>query len=484
MAEKSLKDKTISGVLWSAIQKFGTLGISFVSNIVLARLLSPDDYGCIGMLAIFIAVSMTFIDGGFGSALIQKKVPTQEDYSTIFWWNLFVSIVLYVLFYLASPWIADFYKIEKLNDLLRIQGIVLIINSFNVIQVNQLRKKLKFKLLAIVNVVSSVVSVIIAIIMAWKGMGVWALVANQLLHSSFNTILLWLTTGWYPSLCFSFKSFKSLFGFGGFMLLSNIINTICDNIHGILIGKILSPSILGYYTQSRKLEEIATSSISGVVNQVAYPVFSDKQREKKSLITILSKFITFISFCVFPLMILLILVAEPLITVLYSDKWIECVPFFKILCIAGLAISLQMINYNAVAAVGQSAVLFKWTIIKRSIGLTLNILGIVLFGIYGLLFANVLTAYILYIINSYLVSQYVGYKIKDQLKDIMPTLVISVVSYFLTSICQTQLSNFDIYLILIFTILIFFVIYFILSRFFNRNIFNIFFSVTYDLMHK
>lgn len=424
-----LKKKTLSGMIWSFVQRFGTMAISFVSNIVLARLLTPDDYGTIGMLMIFIAVANTFVDGGFGSALIQKKEPTKDDYSTIFWWNMFLSVVLYGILFLGAPAVARFYNLPILCDVLRVQGIVLIINALSIIQQNQLRKQLRFKRLATVTVISATLSAGIAIILAYLGWGVWALVAQQLMLSGFTAILLWVLNKWYPSLVFSKESFKQLFGFGGFILVSNLINTFCDNIQGLLLGKFATSSTLGLYTQARKLEEISSTSISSIVNQVAYPVLSQKQDDKIALINIIRKFITIIATLVFPLMLYLILIAEPLITFLYSERWIECVPYFQILCIAGLAICLQSINLNAIAAIGKSKIMFKWTIIKRVLGLVLNIGGLLLYGVYGLLFGGVLTAFLLYTINALLVAKYVGYKFSDQIKHLSPILLSSLVSF-------------------------------------------------------
>ena len=474
----SLRERTISGMLWSFMQKFGTMAIAFVANIVLARLLTPDDYGCIGMLLIFIAVANTFIDGGFGSALIQKKEPTQEDYSTIFYWNLFLSIVLYgILFF------TDFYEISLLTPVLRVQGGVLILNALSIIQCNQLRKQLRFRLIASVNLTASLLSVVITIVLAWIGWGIWALVAQQLLFSLFNAILFWSFNKWVPSFLFSKKSFKELFGFGGFILLSSLINTFCDNIHGVLIGKFFSPAIMGLYTQARKLEEIASTSISSVVNQVAYPVLSEFQNDNLSMIRVLQRFITSLAFLVFPLMMLLILIAKPLIILLYSDKWVASVPYFQILCIAGMAICLQMINYNAVAAIGRSDILLKWTIIKRSLGLILNIGGLICFGMYGLLWGGVLTAYSLYFINSYLVSRYVGYRIKSQIKDLFP-IIITVLLTFVITYFLSNLVVLNIYFEGLSVTIIFMILYLSLSSVFNLSSFNQFRMLGVEVIKK
>ena len=473
----SLRERTISGMLWSFMQKFGTMAIAFVANIVLARLLTPDDYGCIGMLLIFIAVANTFIDGGFGSALIQKKEPTQEDYSTIFYWNLFLSIVLYGILFFTAPFIADFYEISLLTPVLRVQGGVLILNALSIIQCNQLRKQLRFRLIASVNLTASLLSVVITIVLAWIGWGIWALVAQQLLFSLFNAILFWSFNKWVPSFLFSKKSFKE------FILLSSLINTFCDNIHGVLIGKFFSPAIMGLYTQARKLEEIASTSISSVVNQVAYPVLSEFQNDNLSMIRVLQRFITSLAFLVFPLMMLLILIAKPLIILLYSDKWVASVPYFQILCIAGMAICLQMINYNAVAAIGRSDILLKWTIIKRSLGLILNIGGLICFGMYGLLWGGVLTAYSLYFINSYLVSRYVGYRIKSQIKDLFP-IIITVLLTFVITYFLSNLVVLNIYFEGLSVTIIFMILYLSLSSVFNLSSFNQFRMLGVEVIKK
>ena len=473
MSELSLKQRTIFGMLWSCLQKFGTMTIAFVSNVFLARLLTPSDYGCVGMLMIFIAVANTFIDGGFGSALIQKKRPTQEDYSTIFYWNFFLSIVLYGVLFFAAPYIAKFYKIPLLSSVLQVQGVVLVINALSIIQVNQLRKKLQFNKIAYVNIIASVLSVVITIILACFGWGVWSLVAQQLLYSLFNMILFWSISKWTPSFLFSKNSFQNLFGFGGFILLSNLLNTFCDNIHGVLIGKFFAPSIMGFYSQAKKLEEVASTSISSVVNQVAYPVLAESQNDNALMIRMLRKFITSLAFLVFPLMMLLILVAEPVIILIYSEKWMACVPYFQILCIAGIAICLQMINYQAVAAIGKSGVLFKWTVVKRSLGLIFNVSGLIVFGMYGLLFGGVLTAYTLYFINSYLVSKYVGYKIKTQLRDLLPIIITALVAFVITYLLSCVIIL-DFYWKGLLQSILFVIIYLGLSYVFRLDSFEIF----------
>lgn len=466
-ANVGLKQKAISGVIWSSIQKFGTMGISFVSNIILARLLTPDDYGCVGMLMIFITVANTFIDGGFGSALIQKKQPTQEDYSTIFYWNLALSFILYAILFFTSPLIAGFYNLAMLSPVLRVQGLVLILNSLSIIQLNRLRKQLKFKKISIVNLTSATISVGVTIYLAYNGWGVWALVAQQLLMSFFNTVLLWIVAGWMPSFIFSYQSFKELFSFGGFILLSNLLNTLGNNIQGILIGKFFSSHTMGLYSQARKLEEVASTSLSNVVDQVSFPVLAEVKNDKTRLINVLRKLITSIAFFSFPIMLLLIAIAKPIIVLLYSSKWIECVPYFQILCVAGIAISLQNINYYAVAAIGKSKDLFNWTLIKRIVCFALIIIGFLIYNIWGLLGGMVIGSYVMYIINAILVSNRIGYKLSKQIRDLIPILIVALLSYVLATVSMFfNLSSLTAILVTSFT---FMVSYLLLSCIFLKD---------------
>ncbi|MBO4659020.1 MAG: lipopolysaccharide biosynthesis protein [Prevotella sp.] len=425
----NLKQKTFSGVVWISIHKFAIMFLGFVSGVVLARLLTPHDYGVVGMLTIFLAVARTFIDGGFGSALIQKKQPTSEDYSTILYWNLALSVTLYGVLYACAPLIARFYDLALLRDVLRVQGIVLVINAVRIVQRNQLRKRLEFKKIAIINVTANAIALVATIYLAWKGWGVWALVAQQLLVSFITTSLYWLTAKWYPNLVFSIKSFKELFGFGGFILLSNLFNTLCNNIQGLLIGKVYNSSTLGYYSKAHTTESYSSTFISNVLSQVSYPVMSEVQNDKTRMVSILKRFIGTSAYVTFPLLLLLMLLARPIFVLLYSDRWLPSVPYFQLLCFAGIATCLQNINYFAVAAIGKSKAIFKWTIVKRVTGLVLTIAGLWAFGIYGMLIGGVLTSWMIYLVNAGLVSKYVGYTGMQQFKDLLPIITAAFVAF-------------------------------------------------------
>ena len=425
---QGLSNRAVSGVAWVAVQKYSTMLIQFVSGIILARLLTPYDYGCIGMLAIFMSLSEAFIDGGFGSALIQKKNPTQEDYSTIFWWNLFMAIILYSTLFICAPFIAEFYNNPVLSRVLRTQGIVLFILAFNIVQQNQLRKRLDFKVLSMVSVITSVISLIVTVFLAYKGFGVWALVVQNLLFSLIPALIFWFYVKWRPMIVFSSKSFHELFKFGLYMFLTHVINRLGQHIQGLLIGKLYNPSTLGYYSKANSTESLASTSISQVMTQVTYPLYAEIQDDRIKLIGIIKKLTSLIAFVSFPLLFILFLIAKPLFVLLYSDVWLDSVPYFQVLCFAGLAVCLQSVNLQAISAIGKSNITFIWTLIKHTIGISIIICGIVFWGMKGLLIGVVISAWISYIINILLVSKYLGYKWTEQLLDILPIILVSTVA--------------------------------------------------------
>lgn len=428
MSNKNLKQKTISGMIWSAFQRYSTMIISFISGIILARLLTPHDYGCIGMLSIFMVLAESFIDGGFGSALIQKKRPTQEDYSTIFFWNLGMAVLLYAVLYFSAPAIARFYNIPLLCDVLRVQGVILFIYAFNIVQRNQLQKKLNFKILSVVTITTSVIALIVTIFMAYHGFGVWSLVAQGIITAAIPALVFWFYIKWRPTATFSWKSFRELFSFGFYMFLTNLLNQFGQQIQGLLIGKVYNPSTMGYYSKAHATEKLASTSIGSVMNQVTYPLYAEAQDDKKLLGNMIKRITMTLSYITWPLMFILLLCAKPIFVLLYSDRWVASVPYFQVLCISGLAFCLQSVNNQSIAAVGKSKAMFVWTVVKRAIGIVGIVGGLAVFGMKGLLAGVVFGTWFAYFVNICLVSKYVGYKWTDQLFNILPVAVASVLS--------------------------------------------------------
>ena len=456
--EKNLQNKALSGVLWSSIQKFGSIAITFLANVVLARLLTPSDFGCIGMLMIFISLSNTFIDGGFGSALIQKKDPSPTDYSTIFYWNILLSFVLYGGLYLSAPYISAFYNIPLLENVLKVQGVILVVNALGIIQTNQLRKQLEFKKLSEVEILAAIASLVLAIFAALNGLGVWSLVIQQISLSLFRTVLYWVVSKWRPLITFSCKSFKELFNFGSFILLSNLFSTLSNEIQGLFVGKIFSPSLLGYYSQAYRLEGSMATIISGIIDQVTFPVMASIQEEKERLVKALRRFIQISAFACAPLMGMSIVIAHPLIIMIFGNQWSICVPYFQILCLAGLAVCLQGTANNSISAIGKSKVFFKWTLFKRSLTIILCVIGIIVSGIYGMLWACVLGAWSVYIINAYLVEKFIGYSLLKQVKDILPFILLATITGLIVWYIGKQLPH-NKYIIAIAQVILYMLLY-------------------------
>lgn len=424
-----LKQKAVSGIVWTALQRYSTILIQFISGIILARLLTPYDYGCIGMLTIFMVLAQTFIDGGFGSALIQKKRPTEADYSSIFWWNMGMAVVMYAILFICAPSIARFYKIPLLSDVLRVQGLILFIYAFNIIQQNQLRKKLNFKLISIVTIITSIMALSVTIWMAYSGFGVWSLVAQYMITAAIPAVVFWFTVKWRPQFVFSVRSFRELFSFGFYMFLSNIINEFSQQIQGLLIGKVYNADTLGYYSKARQSERLAATSISQIMMQVTYPLYAEEQDNKAMLGNMIKRITTTLAYISFPMMFILMLCAKPLFILLYSERWLQSIPYFQILCISGVALCLQSVNTQSIAAIGKSNIMFQWTVIKRVVGLGIVVGGMALFGMTGLLWGAAFVTWFVYFINIGLVSKYIGYKWWLQLKHLAPTLCASVIAF-------------------------------------------------------
>lgn len=431
-------------MVWTALQKYSTMLISFISGIILARLLTPHDYGCIGMLSIFMVLSEAIIDGGFGAALIQKKSPSQEDYSTIFYWNLGMSVVMYAILYVSAPAISRFYDIPILCDVLRVQGIILFIYAFNIVQRNQLRKNLNFKVLSIVTITTSIIALSVTIFMAYNGCGVWALVVQNLITAAIPAIVFWFFLKWRPIWAFSWKSFKELFSFGFYMFLTHLLNSFGQQIQGLLIGKVYSASTMGYYSKAHGVEKMASNSVSSIMTQVTYPLYAEAQDNKQMMINMIKRITVTLSYLTFPIMFILILLAKPIFVLLYSERWLSSVPYFQVLCLAGLANCLMAVNLQTISALGKSKIMFVWTVVKRVVGIGAIVLGLLLFGMKGLLIGVIINNYFSYFVNIGLVSKHVGYKWSRQLLDLMPVAVASVVAA-IVSYGSSYLLHLDMY---------------------------------------
>jgi teichuronic acid exporter len=430
----SLKQKTVSGLLWSFIDQFANLGITFIAGIILARLLSPREFGLIGMITVFIAVSESFINSGFSSALIRKKDCTDTDFSTVFYFNLVAGILFFFILFFSAPAIAGFFDEPQLEAIVQVLGIILIIDSLTLIQRTILTKRIDFKLQARISVIASLGSGIVAIVMAFNGFGVWSLVVQRLLRQGLNSLFLWLWNRWRPLWVFSKQSFKELFGFGSKLLISGLIDTLYRNIYYLVIGKYFSAQELGYYTRAEGFKNLPSQNLNSIVSRVTYPVLSSIQDDIPKLKDNYQKLIRTIMFITFILMIGMAAVAEPMIHTLIGAKWEPAIIYLQMLCFVGMMYPLHALNLNMLQVQGRSDLFLKLEVIKKIIAIPTIVIG-VFFGIKIMIVGMMVNTLIAYYLNSYWSGVKIGYSFKHQVKDILPSfflaLTMGVIVYFI-----------------------------------------------------
>lgn len=424
--QQSLKDKTIKGTAWSAIDNVTQMGVSFLVSIVLARLLSPDDYGLIGIINIFTVVCTAIINGGFSTALIRKKDITDDDYNTSFIVNLGLSLVLYALIFIASPLIAEFFEREELVSLTRVSSFTMIIGALAIVQQTRLTKRIDFKTQTKITLTASVVSGVIGITMAFLDFGVWALVAQMLTVQGLKTILLWVYNHWIPSLRFNKKSFDNLFGFGWKMMVSGILDSLWTQLYQVVVGKFYNAATLGQYTRSKQFSQMFSSNLTGVIQRVTYPVLSEIQDDKERMISAYRRVIKTTMFITFALMFALGAVSKPLIHCLIGEKWHEAATYLPLICLIGAFYPLHAINLNMLMVQGRSDLFLRLEIIKKIIALGPLFIGVFV-GIFPMLCTSIVTCVISYFLNSYFPGKILGYTSWMQLKDIWKSFAISII---------------------------------------------------------
>lgn len=419
----SLRDRAVSGLVWSFIDDFAKLGLSLIRGVILARLLSPREFGLIGMTTIFIAVSQSFVDSGFKQALIRKKDCTQADFSTVFYFNMFVSVVLYAVLFVSAGAIATFFDEPVLGPVLRVLGLGLIINAVSLVQQTQLTKNINFRLQTRISVIASIVSGALGIYMAFAGYGVWSLVASTLSGLFLVSLLLWLWRDWRPSLMFSLASFREMFSFGSRLLVSGLLNTVYRNVYNLVIGKYFSAAELGYYTRADTFQKLPSQHLSGVIQRVSYPVLSAVQDDMPRLRVGYRRVIKNTMLVSFVLMLGMAAVAEPMVVTLVGEQWRPSVVYLQLLCLVGMFYPLHAINLNMLKVQGRSDLFLKLEVIKKVLAIPVIVVGVLL-GIevmIGAMFVNTLIAYYL---NSYWSGELIGYPVWGQIRDILPSLLL------------------------------------------------------------
>ena len=419
MAEHDLKDKTVKGVGWSAIDNIAQYAVSFVVSIVLARLLSPEDYGLLGIIAIFTAVCTALINGGFSSSLIRKKDVTDDDYNTVFFINFGMSLLLYVVIFLCAPLISRFFGREELVSLTRVSSLGMIIGALALVQQTRLKKRIDFKTQTKITLIASTVSGIIGILMAATGFGVWALVAQSLSSQLLRTILLWFFNKWAPRIRFSIQSFKELFGFGWKLMVSGLLDTVWKELYQVVVGKFYSPATLGQYTRAKSFSQLFSSNLTGVIQRVTYPVLSDIQDDKTRMVAAYRRIIKTTMFVTVVCMFFLGAISEPLLYCLIGPKWHEAALYLPLICISGSLYPLHALNLNMLQVQGRSDLFLGLEIVKKIIYLGPLFVGAFV-GIMPMLYVNLFASIICYFLNSYFPGKLLGYSSLMQIKDIAP----------------------------------------------------------------
>ena len=436
----SLKEKTIKGVVWSGLERFSTAGVNFIIGLIIARILSPDEYGIIAMLAIFMAISQSIIDSGFSNALIRKNDRKEIDFSTTLYFNVVISTLIYGILYLISPFIASFYGIQELESIIKVVGTTLIWGALTIVQQSILTINVDFKTQMIVSLFAAILSGIIGIIMAMSGYGVWALVGQMVTVSIFRTIALWLVAKWRPITGFSKESFKNLFGYGSKILMAGILETIYRNLYSIIIGKYYQANALGLYHRGEQFASYAASNITGVIQRVTFPVMSSLQDDTEMLNKAFIKTLRTTCFFVFPIMTYLFMVSEPLVKLILTDKWIGCVPIIQILCISYMWYPVHILNLNILQVSGRSDLFFKIEVIKKIIGLAI-LFGSLPFGIIIMCWGRVLYCGLELFINMYYTNHIVKTSCIQQLRHTIPFLLYCIVITIAAALFQPYISS-------------------------------------------
>lgn len=420
----SLKQKTVSGVVWSSVERFSVQGIQFLVMIIMARMLSPKDYGLIGMLTVFIAVAQSLIDSGFSQALIRKQNRTEIDNSTVFYFNIVVGVLLYLLLFIISPYVAEFYDSPELTLLMRVVCISVIFNSLVIVQRALLTININFKTQAKASFTAAIISGIVGIGLAWYGAGYWSIAAQQLTNLGLNTLLLWAFTHWRPQWRYSWKSFHELFAFGSKLMCSGLLDTLYKNMYLIVIGKFFTASLLGYYTRAHQFSDFPSSSLTGIMQRVTYPVLCQIQNDDERLALIYRRFLKFSAYLIFPLLMGLSAVAKPLVLLLLEEKWLFAATLLQIICFSMMWYPIHAINLNLLQVKGRSELFLKLEIIKKIISVVILCITISM-GLIPMCFGQIISSLIALIINTH----YTGILIKvgfiRQIRDLTPTLLLS-----------------------------------------------------------
>lgn len=426
MSGEGLQKKVLSGLVWKFGERIGAQLVSLLVRIILARILMPEDFGVVTMIMIFIEIANVFVVSGFGQSLIQKKDADNLDFSSVFYFSVTMSWILYFIIFLGSPVVASFYGKPVLTPILRVLALKLPLAGINSVQQAYVQKHMMFKRFFFSTLIGTLVSAVVGIVMAYHGFGPWALVAQYLCNSAMDTLVLWVTVKWRPDFRFSKSRMKEMFGFGWKMLLSELINTTYKQVRSLVIGKLYSEQDLAYYDQGQKLPNIIVTNINSSIGSVLFPAMTTRQDNKETLKQIVRRSIQVGSYIMWPLMIGFAMVAEPVVSLVFSDKWLPCVPFLQIACIQFALEPVQTANIQAVKALGKGRVMLIMEIVKKGFGL-ITLVAVMWQGVMWIAWTGMVVTFFATLVNSTPNRKYLGYTYGEQLADLLPAIFLAVV---------------------------------------------------------
>lgn len=465
------KNKVISSLIWKFLERGGVQGVQFVLSIILARLVTPEDYGVIAILLVFIQIATVFIQSGFNTALIQKKDSDDLDFSSIFYLSFFVAGILYVLLFFTAPFVANFYQSELLTKLLRVISLTLFFGAVNSVQNAYVSKTMQFRRFFISSMGAVIGSGIVGIVMAYKGFGVWALVFQQLVRDFLICVILWFTVKWRPKFIFSLTRVKTLFSFGWKLLVSGLLDTVFRNIYNLIVGRIYNKEALGYFNRGHQFPQVIATNLDGSIQSVMLPTLSSHNDNVEEVKKITRRSISMSAFLLMPCMFGLAAVAEPLVKVLLTDKWLPCVPFLQLACISYAIFPIQTANLTGINALGRSDIFLKLEIIKKIITV-LNIIITIPLGIYAMAIGQVISTFIASFINAYPNKKLMNYTYFEQWKDLMPSFIISIIMAI--SVWALHFIHLQSIILLLIQIIVGFIIYIVLCKILKIEIYTYF----------
>ncbi len=421
----TLADKTIVGVLWNFLEQFARKGVGITVTLFLAYFLTPQDFGLMAMMVLFLALGGVLMESGFKEALIRLKHPTQKDFNTAFYANIILAVFAYIVLFFSAPFIADFYARPVLVDLIRLAGLGIIVNAFRSVQVAVFSRELNFKIQLLANLPAALISGVLAVVLAYLGWGVLALIAQMLVSSLLATLVFWVKSTWSPSLEVSFHSLMQMYRFGYKLFLSAVLDTIFRNIYLVVIAKFLDATTAGLYYFSEKIKDLLTQQLISAIQSVTYPALSGMQDDDARLKAAYKKVIVVTTFLVFPIMAFLAALAQPLFMALFPEKWWGGVVYFQLMALAGLLYPLHAINMNILKVKGRSDLFLYIEIIKKIV-IAVILFCSFRFGVIAIIIGQILSSVLAYIPNSYYSARLIGYGIKEQVADFIPGLLLAV----------------------------------------------------------